>query len=551
MRNWTIKQQLWFLSFLLLSVICAVGGIGYKGSHQLTVEINEAEEVYLPAIHKMTLIDMMHDGLRAVVFRALIVSGEQKVEESEAKEVASELKEMSESMNTYITQFESYPLDPKIKSAAAEDVALVKTYITGAEEIVGLALSGHRHAAMAKLPEFQKTFEELEGKLEVLGTMFENRAEEDKLDAQAKGNFYSRLTAIFVFGGLLGGLLICWLIVRSLNEKLSGIIESLSRAATEVSSASRHSSQTAEMLSESATKQAFGLQETMASAEEISAMVGQNADSAMRAKTAVERSESVSIQGSESVSEMLSAIDEIRRTNDEILGQMESSNREFGNIVKIISNIEDKTKVINDIVFQTKLLSFNASVEAARAGEHGKGFAVVAEEVGNLAQMSGNAAKEITDMLSGSVKRVNEIVDQTTRKVDSLVEIGKDKIAQGQASVQRCRDVLNQITEGAKMVSGMVAEISAASKEQAQGVSEINKSIGQLDHLTQKNSSVSQDSANQAKQLEAQAENLLESVAQLEAAVRGTSTISSSSMPSVADEGVEEEDVAEPLKKVA
>ena len=73
----------------------------------------------------------------------------------------------------------------------------------------------------------------------------------------------------------------------------------------------------------------------------------------------------------------------------------------------LISEIGNKTKVINDIVFQTKLLSFNASVEAARAGEHGKGFSVVAEEVGNLAHMSGNSAKEITQLLESSINRVN------------------------------------------------------------------------------------------------------------------------------------------------
>jgi methyl-accepting chemotaxis protein len=78
------------------------------------------------------------------------------------------------------------------------------------------------------------------------------------------------------------------------------------------------------------------------------------------------------------------------------MNQINYSNEQMSEIVKVIQEIETKTKVINDIVFQTKLLSFNASVEAARAGEQGKGFAVVAEEVGNLAQMSGNAAKEIS-----------------------------------------------------------------------------------------------------------------------------------------------------------
>lgn len=102
---------------------------------------------------------------------------------------------------------------------------------------------------------------------------------------------------------------------------------------------------------------------------------------------------------------MIHSITEISESNDRIMSQVADGNRKISEIVQVISEIGNKTKVINDIVFQTKLLSFNASVEAARAGEHGKGFAVVAEEVGNLAQMSGNAAKEISDMLNGSVSR--------------------------------------------------------------------------------------------------------------------------------------------------
>jgi methyl-accepting chemotaxis protein len=89
---------------------------------------------------------------------------------------------------------------------------------------------------------------------------------------------------------------------------------------------------------------------------------------------------------------------------------MNKSNDEISSIVKVIAEIGDKTKVINDIVFQTKLLSFNASVEAARAGEQGKGFAVVAEEVGNLATMSGKAAEEISSMLGDSMGKVELIV---------------------------------------------------------------------------------------------------------------------------------------------
>lgn len=94
---------------------------------------------------------------------------------------------------------------------------------------------------------------------------------------------------------------------------------------------------------------------------------------------------------------------EIDSSNKELVKEIERNNTELTKITNMISEINEKTQVINDIVFQTKLLSFNASVEVVRAGEHGKGFAVVAEEVGNLASMSGKASLDISEMLETSI----------------------------------------------------------------------------------------------------------------------------------------------------
>jgi methyl-accepting chemotaxis protein len=308
---------------------------------------------------------------------------------------------------------------------------------------------------------------------------------------------------------------------RRLSKELDSISGLLGSTSRQVYASSQQSASAATELSEAATEQAASLQETMASIEEISAMVSQNAEAAVRAKAAVDLNQVASDDGSKSVDAMLRSIDEIKSTNDEILTHMESSNKEFSDIVKIISDIGEKTTIINDIVFQTKLLSFNASVEAARAGEHGKGFAVVAEEVGNLAQMSGTASREITEMLNMSVKRVNTIVEQTRERVDRLVEVGQDKIAMGHSTAQRCRESLSKISENAKSLSSMVSEIAHASKEQSQGIQEINKAISQLDQVTQQNSAVAQHSSSQAEELNSHAEELQNAVGMLVRVVNG------------------------------
>ena len=206
-------------------------------------------------------------------------------------------------------------------------------------------------------------------------------------------------------------------------------------------------------------------------------------------------------------------------------------------IVKVIQDIGNRTKVINEIVFQTKLLSFNASVEAARAGEHGKGFAVVAEEVGKLAQMSGNAAKEITDMLDASISKVEGIVRDTQTKVESLVTSGKEKVDSGVTIAKRCSQVLNEIVQNVSRVTGLSQEISQATTEQARGVSEINKAMSQLDTVTQQNAATSEEAASAAEELSAQADSLKSSVDELMHVITGSGgrhTPSSSAPPKMA-----------------
>ncbi len=254
-------------------------------------------------------------------------------------------------------------------------------------------------------------------------------------------------------------------------------------------------------LSSCATEQAAAVQETAASLEEVSAMIGRNSDNAESAKkSSAESLESVK-SGQQALVEMLSAVDEISKNNESFNFFMTKNNDELNEMVQVITSIADKTKVINDIVFQTKLLSFNASVEAARAGEQGKGFAVVAEEIGNLAQMSGNAANEIKAQLDESIVKVNKIVSTTKSQVDVLINDGKEKIKLGIEKARLCDDVLNEISSTSSSAESLVAEVAYASKEQSQGIAEVNKAMGQIDEVTNQNAIASQSVSTNATQV--------------------------------------------------
>jgi methyl-accepting chemotaxis protein len=288
-----------------------------------------------------------------------------------------------------------------------------------------------------------------------------------------------------------------------------------------VTSQAKSLSDVSTKLSEAATEQAASLQETVSSVDEISAMVSKNAEGAERSAQTSGASTKAATKGKQTVENMIHSINDISASNDEIMSQMMQSNREFSEIVTVISEIGNKTKVINDIVFQTKLLSFNASVEAARAGEHGKGFAVVAEEVGNLAAMSGKAAKEISDMLGDSIKKVTSIVDNTKIKVENLVRQGKDKIQVGTLTARECGQALDEILNNVSSVNSLVNEISVASNEQAHGIQEVTKAMSQLDQVTQQNTAVANESSVMSAQLNKQAEDLTGIIQQLLMIVEG------------------------------
>lgn len=307
----------------------------------------------------------------------------------------------------------------------------------------------------------------------------------------------------------------------TLSKSVSALTVTLTQNSSDLSHASGSIANSSVELSESSTEQAAALQETVAAVDEISAMVDKNAESASRSKDASNSSREAAMKGRQNVDLMIQAMNEISDSNNEVTNQMSTNNVQLSEITKLINDIGSKTKVINEIVFQTKLLSFNASVEAARAGEYGKGFAVVAEEVGNLAQMSGNAAKEITSLLEESVQKVETIVRESKAKVESLLSNSKQKVEAGFETAKSCNESLEEILGNVSSVDTLVSEIAAASQEQAAGIREIAKAVGQMEEVTQRNSSLADASSSSASQLKTQSVQLKSVVTELVVLVRG------------------------------
>ncbi|MDA3902462.1 MAG: methyl-accepting chemotaxis protein [Desulfuromusa sp.] len=253
--------------------------------------------------------------------------------------------------------------------------------------------------------------------------------------------------------------------IKKLGSDLNDIMGQILVAGDEISSASGEIADSSQSLSQGATESAASLEEISASLNETSSQTTVNAENAATARGLSEENKHAAENGSAQMQEMVSAMTDINEA-----GQ---------NISKII-------KTIDEIAFQTNLLALNAAVEAARAGQHGKGFAVVAEEVRNLAARSAKAAAETAELIEGSVA----------------------KTANGSVIANQTAEALQEIVTGVSKVTDLVAEIAAASHEQAQGVAEINQGVSQIDTVTQQNTASAEESAAAAEEMSAQAAQL-------------------------------------------
>lgn len=305
---------------------------------------------------------------------------------------------------------------------------------------------------------------------------------------------------------------------------LRQVIASLSASAGGVTGASHSVASASHQLSQAATQQAAALTETASSLHEMSAMVDRNTDSATRTKTISDQSRASADRGVEDMRRLKSAVSSIRESNVAVIEQVRNGNERMSQVVDLIGEIRQKTKLIDDIVFQTKLLSFNASVEAARAGESGKGFAVVAEEMSHLAGTSGNASREISSLIERSVQQVHAIAEETRSVVDTLGSDSKNRVEEGVRLAEECEAALKEIADYAVQVLDRTNEIDMASREQSTGMAEISKAVEQLEQVTQMNTAATTQTASTAGDLDSRADELDQVVTSLRRVFEGEST---------------------------
>ncbi|MEP7101955.1 MAG: methyl-accepting chemotaxis protein [Burkholderiales bacterium] len=248
----------------------------------------------------------------------------------------------------------------------------------------------------------------------------------------------------------------------AMQDKLAQLVGSVQSVSGSITTATGEIAAGNSDLSARTEQAASSLEETASSMEQLTATVKQSADSARLANQLAASASSVASRGGEVVSSVVSTMDDIAHAS---------------------RKIADIIGVIDGIAFQTNILALNAAVEAARAGEQGRGFAVVASEVRSLAQRSAQAAREIKGLIGDSV----------------------GKVESGAKLVAEAGSTMNEIVTSVKRVTDIISEISVSTNEQSQGIGQVNEAVAQLDHMTQQNAALAEQSTAATLSLKEQA----------------------------------------------
>jgi len=272
----------------------------------------------------------------------------------------------------------------------------------------------------------------------------------------------SNILSLIVIFGIIG---VSTLILITMKKRFEVIVQGLSDASEQTSSASFQLSETSQVLAEGGSRQASSIEQISASLEEMTSMTKSNMGHAMEVST-------FSINNAD---KMVEAMQNLNHLTDSMTS-IEKSSKETRDIIR----------TIDEIAFQTNLLALNAAVEAARAGEAGAGFAVVADEVRKLAQRSKEAAAKTT----------------------SRIEESSLEIESGMNYFNQTKEAFRSVEEGTASIQSLIEQVKSGSSEQTDGILQLNQAMGEIDGVVQSNAASAEESAAASEELSAQAEEV-------------------------------------------
>ncbi len=458
-KETTLQKRLLILVTTLLLSQVALAYVATSRAKHLFARLEGVTRRELPSTRLLTLADMLHDGIRAVVMDGLY-----RRAIGETGKLASVVKEAQEKQQTMLDVFkelEALPLSEESVHSIEEVKPLVTTYVESAVRVLRTASSGEEGLLKGRLNDYVSQFEALEEKLAELGKKIEDDARSQGDDGR---NIVSLVIAWSVAGVILS-LIMAYVVLQWTRGTFVRLAMNIGTNTRETTKATNTLVANATSVSESSVEQSAAIQETVSALSEMSSMIAQTSENIRTALQTAKDAQEKSSEGQQIMERLANSMKLIQGANEDLQG-----------IARVIANISSKTEIINDIVFKTQILSFNASIEAARAGQHGKGFAVVAEEVGNLAELSGTAARDIEALL-----------EESTRKVGTTLESITTRVGDGLRTSNHALGAFRAISEQVAEVNAQMNAINEATEQQELGISQANSAMKQMETTSQNN----------------------------------------------------------------
>ncbi|MGZ3773895.1 MAG: methyl-accepting chemotaxis protein [Pseudobdellovibrionaceae bacterium] len=516
LNSFGLKAKLLALVFFAVTVI---GGLSFYSNHlvqkfQNTVEFLGNQRI--PLTEKLGYIREASNGVPRFMWLALAQSPASPERKKSLEKVKTYLKTLTESLE----EIKKFQLVQEAREQLNEIElvlpSLIEVVKAGTTALDSGSIEGDRIAKSVLMEKMPPSALKITSGVSTLGDIITKKnktvLEESKKEASSSIQMLIWVCTLTVLLFSVIG----FFYASSLAKVLRTVSRMLGESSNHVAVAAEQISAASLSLASTSAEQAAAVEQTSAALEEITSMV----ESTVRhAESGLQNAEDVmkaSQEGNESMKNLAAAMAEVM-----------NSNKKIEALVKVIDEIGEKTRIIDEIVFQTKLLSFNASVEAERAGEHGRGFGVVAQEVGNLAQLSGKAALEISAIVKSSTKEAHNIVSEN-----------KVKVEKGNRHVLETAKILEGIQQNTESVVSGSRQILSASKEQSTGIRQISVAMDNINKAVQETAATSEESAGAGEELSVQAKHLDTLVSNLNDIVSGNKNQSSNHEASSANEAI-------------